>query len=67
MVAVPRALLDLTVLIYQERGGRIPFFLSVVDCLGKQREFLQESLCFNHAVVHYIGKNFFVQVTEDLI
>lgn len=42
--------------IYQVSGGRITFFLSGIDFLGKQMRFLPGPLCFNHAAVHYIGK-----------
>lgn len=55
--AAPRALIDLAVLIYQKQEGRVPFFLSDVDFLGKQRGFLQASLCFLRAAIHHIGKN----------
>lgn len=47
-------------------GRRIPFFLSDVNFLGKQRGFLQMSLCFTHATIHYIGKKRLVQGAEDL-
>ena len=36
-------------------GRRIPFFLRSVNFLGKQKGFLQTSLCLIHAIVHYMG------------
>lgn len=36
-------------------GRRMPFFLRSVNFLGKQKGFLQTSLCLIRAIVHYMG------------